>query len=179
MGFSMILSFIFIYAILAILFNSFLYPLAVLACLPFAMVGGFFALAIARQTLNIFSMLAIILLLGLTAKNAILLVDRALKNRDERGTNPVESFREAVATRIRPIFMTTLAMVFGMMPVAFGLGSGGEMKSAMGVVLIGGLLLGMLVTMVIVPVAFLSVEGLKLKFNRSKGATSEKNNAIK
>jgi hydrophobe/amphiphile efflux-1 (HAE1) family protein len=178
MGFAIILSFIFIYAILGILFNSFLYPLAVIACLPFAMVGGFLALAIARQSINIFSILAIILLLGLTAKNAILLVDRALKNRGARGMGPVEAFREAVSTRIRPIFMTTLAMVFGMMPVAFGLGSAGEMKSAMGVVLIGGLILGMLVTMVIVPVTFLAVENLKIKFYRPYRANVEKRDAL-
>jgi len=176
MGFAMILSFIFIYAILAILFNSFLFPIPVIVSLPFAMIGGFLALAIGRQTINIFSILAIILLIGLTAKNAILLVDRALRNHEERGLNYVESFREAVATRIRPIFMTTLAMVFGMMPVAFGLGSAGEMKSAMGVVLIGGLLLGMVVTMVIVPVVFLAVEGLKNKLSPS-GAKLEKSDA--
>jgi hydrophobic/amphiphilic exporter-1 (mainly G- bacteria), HAE1 family len=177
MGFSMILSVVFIYAILAVLFNSFLYPLAVIACLPFAMIGGFFALALTRQSLNIFSILAVILLLGLTAKNAILLVDRALKNRDTRGMGPVEAFREAVATRIRPIFMTTLAMVFGMMPVAFGLGSSGEMKTAMGVVLIGGLILGMLVTMVIVPVTFLAVEKLKARFSRRASSTLEAGDA--
>jgi hydrophobic/amphiphilic exporter-1 (mainly G- bacteria), HAE1 family len=179
MGFSMILSFIFIYAILAILFNSFLYPIPVIVSLPFAMIGGFLSLAVARQSLNIFSILAVILLIGLTAKNAILLVDRSLKNRDERGMKAVEAFREAVATRIRPIFMTTLAMVFGMMPVAFGLGSAGEMKSAMGVVLIGGLILGMLVTMVIVPVTFLAVDGLKNKFSRPSRAKLEINDAIK
>jgi len=168
MGFAMILSFIFMYAILAILFNSYLYPLAVMVCLPFAMIGGFFSLALARQSLNILSILSLILLLGLTAKNAILLVDRALRNRDERGMAPVPAFREAIATRIRPIFMTTLAMVFGMMPVALGLGSSGEMKSAMGVALIGGLIFGMVVTMIIVPVTFLSVEGLKRRFFHPK-----------
>jgi hydrophobic/amphiphilic exporter-1 (mainly G- bacteria), HAE1 family len=178
MGFAMILSFIFIYAILAVLFNSFLYPLAVIACLPFAMIGGFFALAVTRQSLNIFSILALILLLGLTAKNAILLVDRALKNRGARGMSPVAAFKEAVSTRIRPIFMTTLAMVFGMLPVAFGLGSAGEMKSAMGIVLIGGLVFGMLVTMVIVPVTFLAVENLKIRFSRPSRATLEKNDAL-
>jgi HAE1 family hydrophobic/amphiphilic exporter-1 len=177
MGFAMILSFIFIYAILAVLFDSFLYPFAVIACLPFAMIGGFFALAVTRQSLNIFSILALILLLGLTAKNAILLVDRALKNRGARGMEAKAAFKEAVSTRIRPIFMTTLAMVFGMLPVAFGLGSAGEMKSAMGIVLIGGLIMGMLVTMVIVPVTFLAVEKLKTRFSRRAPATLEAGDA--
>ncbi len=178
MGFAMILSFIFIYAILAVLFNSFLYPLAVIACLPFAMIGGFFALAITRQSLNIFSILALILLLGLTAKNAILLVDRALKNRDQRGMEAKAAFKEAVSTRIRPIFMTTLAMVFGMLPVAFGLGSAGEMKSAMGIVLIGGLIVGMLVTMVIVPVTFLAVERIKSRLGRGARKAMEVGDAL-
>jgi hydrophobic/amphiphilic exporter-1 (mainly G- bacteria), HAE1 family len=177
MGFAMILSFVLIYAILAVLFNSYLYPLAVMACLPFAMIGGFFSLAIFRQTMNILSILAIILLLGLTAKNAILLVDRALKNREERGMKSVEAFREAVATRIRPIFMTTLAMVFGMLPVAIGMGNSGEMKKAMGVVLIGGLVFGMLITMIVVPVVFLAVDRLKDKFARKPRAAAEAQNA--
>ncbi|HET6486629.1 MAG TPA: efflux RND transporter permease subunit, partial [Spirochaetia bacterium] len=145
-------------------------PLAVMFCLPFAMVGGFASLAISRQTLSIFSIMAIILLIGLAAKNAILLVDRALKNRDERQMDLVEAFKEAVATRIRPIFMTTAAMVFGMLPVAMGLGSAGEMKSAMGVVLIGGLVFSMVVTMIIVPVAFLSVDSVRSRVLRPRGA---------
>jgi HAE1 family hydrophobic/amphiphilic exporter-1 len=177
MGFAMILSFILIYAILAILFNSYVYPLAVMACLPFAMIGGFFSLAMTRQTLNILSILSLILLLGLTAKNAILLVDRALKNRDQRGIEASAAFREAVSTRIRPIFMTTLAMVFGMLPVALGLGSSGEMKKAMGVVLIGGLVFGMLVTMVIVPVVFLAVESLKSRLYRPSRTALESSDA--
>jgi hydrophobic/amphiphilic exporter-1 (mainly G- bacteria), HAE1 family len=177
MGFAMILSVIFIYAILGILFNSFIYPLAVMMCLPFAMIGGFFSLALTGQTLNIFSILSLILLLGLTAKNAILLVDRALKNRDERGMDPVSAFKEAVSTRIRPIFMTTLAMVFGMMPVALGLGSAGEMKAAMGVVLIGGLIFGMIITMIVVPVTFLSVEKLKTRFYHPKTTFMESSDA--
>jgi len=162
LGLALILSFILVYAILAILFNSLSYPISVIFSLPFAMVGGFFALAIGHQTLNIFSIMSMILLIGLAAKNAILLVDRALKNRDERGmTDMVEAFKEAVATRIRPIFMTTAAMVAGMLPIALGLGSAGEMKQSMGVLLIGGLIFGLVVTMIIVPVSFLVVEKFK------------------
>ncbi|HTP30339.1 MAG TPA: efflux RND transporter permease subunit [Anaeromyxobacteraceae bacterium] len=168
LGSALILSVVLIYAILAILFDSLAYPLAVMFCLPFAMVGGFVSLAVARQTLNIFSIMAIILLMGLAAKNAILLVDRALKNRDQRGMDLVSAFKEAVATRIRPIVMTTAAMVFGMLPVALGLGSAGEMKSAMGIVLIGGLVISMAVTMVIVPVSFLAVDKLRSRVLRPK-----------
>jgi len=168
LGVSLIFSIVLIYAILAILFNSLSYPISVLFSLPFAMIGGLFALAIAHATLNIFSIMSMILLMGLSAKNAILLVDRALKNHEERGMEYIDAFREAVTTRIRPIFMTTLAMVFGMLPIAFGLGSAGEMKQAMGIVLIGGLVFGLLVTMVLVPVTFLSVDRIKSKFVRAK-----------
>lgn len=173
LGFALILSIILIYAILAILFNSLTYPLSVIFSLPFAMIGGFFSLALTKQTLNIFSIMAVILLMGLAAKNAILLVDRALKNRDERGMDMTAALREAVATRIRPIFMTTAAMIVGMLPIALGMGSAGEMKQAMGVVLIGGLIFGLLVTMILVPVAFLAIEGLKNRFARRKGTKME------
>ena len=173
LGISLIFSVVLIYAILAILFNSLSYPISVLFSLPFAMIGGLFALGIAHQTLNIFSIMSMILLMGLAAKNAILLVDRALKNHEERGMEYIDAFREAVTTRIRPIFMTTLAMVFGMLPIAFGLGSAGEMKQAMGIVLIGGLVFGLLVTMVLVPVTFLSVDKFRSKFVRGKTHASE------
>jgi hydrophobe/amphiphile efflux-1 (HAE1) family protein len=177
MGFAMILSFILVYAILAILFNSLSYPLSVMFSLPFAMIGGFFALAITNQTLNVFSIMAMILLIGLAAKNAILLVDRALKNRDERKMDIMAAFREAVSTRIRPIVMTTAAMVVGMLPIALGMGSAGELKQAMGIELIGGLIFGLLVTMVIVPVSFLAVDSLKRRFVHVKPITMENSNA--
>lgn len=164
LGTAMMLSVLLIYAILAILFNSLTYPLAVMFCLPFAMVGGFVSLAISHQTLNIFSIMSIILLIGLAAKNAILLVDRAIRNHEDNGMDFVAAFKEAMTTRIRPIFMTTAAMVFGMLPVALGMGSAGEMKMAMGVVLIGGLLFSMVVTMIIVPVSFLSVDKIRSRF---------------
>jgi hydrophobic/amphiphilic exporter-1 (mainly G- bacteria), HAE1 family len=177
LGFALFLSLILIYAILSILFNSLSYPLSVMFSLPFALIGGFFTLAITHQTLNIFSIMAMILLMGLTAKNAILLVDRALKNRDERHMDNVAALKEAVATRIRPIFMTTIAMVVGMLPIALGLGSAGEMKRAMGLVLIGGLVFGLLITMVVVPVVFLAVDSLKHRFVRAQKTTMENSNA--
>jgi HAE1 family hydrophobic/amphiphilic exporter-1 len=173
LGFALLLSVILIYAILAILFNSMSYPLSVMFSLPFAMIGGFFALAIFGQTLNIFSIMSMILLMGLSAKNAILLVDRALKNKNEQGMDYMDAFKEAVSTRIRPIFMTTIAMVVGMLPIALGLGSAGEMKQAMGTVLIGGLVFGLLVTMILVPVTFLSIDKIKNRFVHSKEITVE------
>jgi len=142
LGFALLLSIILIYAIMAILFNSFIYPLSILFSLPFAVIGGLLALALMHQTLNLFSIMSIILLVGLSAKNAILLVDRTLKTLGEGTMDLNHALVEAVQTRIRPIFMTTAAMIFGMLPIAFGLGSSGELKQAIGSVLIGGLLFG-------------------------------------
>jgi hydrophobic/amphiphilic exporter-1 (mainly G- bacteria), HAE1 family len=177
LGFALLLSLILIYAILAILFDSLTYPLSVMFSLPFAMIGGFFSLALTKLTLNVYSIMAMILLIGLAAKNAILLLDRALKNHQDRDMGIVEALREAVSTRIRPIFMTTAAMVVGMLPLALGMGSAGEMKKAMGMVLIGGLIFGLLITMILVPVAFLAVESLRTRFMRAKKNTTEIPNA--
>ncbi len=173
LGVALLLSVILIYSTLAILFNSFSYPLSVMFSLPFAMIGGFFALALTDQTLNLFSIMSMILLMGLSSKNAILLVDRAITNHDERDMTYAEAFKEAVATRIRPIFMTTLTTIFGMLPIALGLGSAGEMKQAMGVVFIGGLTFSLIVTMIIVPVAFLSVDAVKTRLMPTKSISPE------
>jgi HAE1 family hydrophobic/amphiphilic exporter-1 len=177
LGFALILSLVLIYAILAILFDSLTHPLSVMFSLPFAMIGGFFALAATGLTLNVFSIMAVILLIGLSAKNAILLLDRALANRKERGMGSAEALREAVATRIRPIVMTTAAMVFGMLPLALGMGSAGEMKQAMGVSLIGGLVFGLLVTMILVPVSFLAIERLGARLGKGGMEAKEIANA--
>jgi len=171
LGLSLILSVLLIYCIMAILFDSTAYPLAVIFSLPFAVIGGLLALAVMHQTLNLFSIMAILLLLGLAAKNAILLVDRTLKNMRELPLN--EALLEAVRTRIRPIVMTTTAMIFGMLPVALGLGSSGELKQAMGSVLIGGLFVGLFLTLLLVPVAFASIEKLRSRFVRPRAVGEE------
>jgi hydrophobic/amphiphilic exporter-1 (mainly G- bacteria), HAE1 family len=172
LGLSLILSVLLIYGIMAILFDSTAYPLAVIFSLPFAVTGGLLALAVMNQTLNLFSIMAILLLLGLAAKNAILLVDRTLKNKRE-GLALNEALLEAVRTRIRPIVMTTTAMIFGMLPVALGLGSSGELKQAMGSVLIGGLFVGLFLTLLLVPVAFASIEKLRSRFVRPRDLGEE------
>ena len=167
LGVALILSILLIYCIMAILFDSLAYPLAVIFSLPFAVIGGLLALAVMHQTLNLFSIMAILLLLGLAAKNAILLVDRTLRNIRE-GLALNEALLESVKTRIRPIVMTTTAMIFGMLPVALGLGSSGELKQAMGSVLIGGLFVSLFLTLLLVPVAFASIEKLRSVFVRPR-----------
>jgi hydrophobe/amphiphile efflux-1 (HAE1) family protein len=151
LGAALAVSVLFIYAILVILFNSWLYPIAVLFSIPVAFIGALVGLWLTHTTLNIFSILGILMLLGLVAKNAILLVDRTLKNQ-EAGLTLAAALEDAVRTRLRPIFMTTATMIFGMLPVALGLGSSGEVKASVGVVLIGGLSSSLVLTIFVVPI---------------------------
>ena len=144
---------IFIYLILASQFGSFLQPLAIMASLPFSLIGVFIALLVTRSTLNIFSIIGFIMLMGLVTKNAILLVDFA--NQSQRaGMKQHDALRNAGQVRLRPIIMTTLAMLFGMLPMALGLGDGGEQQAPMGRAVIGGIITSTLLTLVVVPVAY-------------------------
>jgi HAE1 family hydrophobic/amphiphilic exporter-1 len=121
------------------------------------MVGAFLALALTGKSLNIFSILGIIMLVGLVAKNAILLVDRANETR-RTGFSTWEAILEAGESRIRPIFMTTLAMIFGMMPIALATSAGAEWKSGLAWALIGGLTSSMFLTLVLVPVVYTKID---------------------
>ncbi|NKI69943.1 MMPL family transporter [Collimonas pratensis] len=144
---------IFIYLILASQFGSFLQPIAIMAALPFSLIGVFLALLITGSTLNIFSIIGFIMLMGLVTKNAILLVD--FSNREQRnGSSQYDAILAAGQVRLRPILMTTLAMLFGMLPMALGLGDGGETQAPMGRAVIGGIITSTLLTLVVVPVAY-------------------------
>ena len=165
--FAILIGIIFVYFILTALYESFLYPFVVLFSLPLAIIGALVGLAVSMKTLNLFSMLGMIMLMGIVAKNAILLVDRTNQN-IEKGENITNALNDAVKTRLRPIMMTTIAMVFGMLPVAIGLGSSGNSKSSIGVVLIGGLLSSLFLTLIFIPVIYSIFESLKLKFMGKK-----------
>ena len=144
---------IFIYLILASQFGSFLQPLAIMVSLPMSLIGVFSALLITGSTLNIFSMIGFIMLMGLVTKNAILLVD--FTNHAQReGANQHDALLQAGQVRLRPIIMTTLAMLFGMLPMAIGVGEGGELQAPMGRAVIGGIITSTLLTLVVVPVAY-------------------------
>ncbi|MDO9452431.1 MAG: efflux RND transporter permease subunit [Stagnimonas sp.] len=144
---------IFIYIILASQFGSFLQPLAIMASMPLSLAGVFIALLITGTTLNLFSIIGFIMLMGLVTKNAILLVDFANHGARE-GLSMRESLLQAGQVRLRPILMTTLAMIFGMMPMAIGGGSGGETMAPMGRAVIGGIITSTLLTLVVVPVLY-------------------------
>ncbi|MDZ4165323.1 MAG: efflux RND transporter permease subunit [Smithellaceae bacterium] len=151
--FALILGVIMAYMVLAAQFESFVHPFTVLLSMPLSFVGAFGALLITGNTLNIFSFIGLILLMGLVKKNAILLVDYTNVLRG-RGVSRREAILQAGPVRLRPILMTTFAMIFGMLPVAFGVGEGSETRSPMGIAVIGGLLTSLFLTLVVVPAAY-------------------------
>ena len=151
--FALILGVLMAYMVLAAQFESFVHPFTVLLAMPLSFIGAFSALLITGNTLNIFSFIGLILLMGLVKKNAILLVDYANVLRG-RGIPRREAIMQAGPVRLRPILMTTVAMVFGMLPVAFGVGEGSESRSPMGIAVIGGLLTSLFLTLVVVPAAY-------------------------
>jgi multidrug efflux pump subunit AcrB len=147
------LAVVFIYIVLASQFGSFVQPVAIMASLPLALIGVMLALLVSGSTLNIFSMIGLVMLMGLVTKNAILLVDFANQAR-RAGADVVQALRQAGQTRMRPIVMTTAAMIFGMLPLALALNDGGEIQAPMGRAIIGGLLTSTLLTLVVVPVLY-------------------------
>lgn len=154
------LSIVFIYIVLGSQFNSFIHPAAIMMALPLSLIGVFLALFLFNSTLNIFSIIGIIMLMGLVTKNAILLID-FIKKAMDHGMPRHEAILEAGQTRLRPILMTTCAMVMGMVPLALGLGEGGEQSAPMAHAVIGGLITSALLTLIVVPVFFTYLEDLK------------------
>ncbi|SEW44733.1 hydrophobic/amphiphilic exporter-1, HAE1 family [Chitinophaga sp. YR573] len=154
-----------IYLIMVALYESVVYPFVVLFSMPVAIIGAVLALALTMKTINVFSLLGIILLLGLVAKNGILIVDFA-NHQKEKGMSVVDSLIEAGRERIRPILMTTLAMVFGMLPMALSTGAGSETKSAMAWVIIGGLTSSLIFTLILVPSVYMIIESWRIKVNK-------------
>jgi hydrophobe/amphiphile efflux-1 (HAE1) family protein len=144
---------VFIYLVLASQFGSFLQPIAIMVSLPLSLIGVLVALLVTKTTLNIFSVIGVVMLMGLVTKNAILLVDFANHGQRE-GKSQFAALMEAGQVRLRPILMTTLAMIFGMLPMAIGMGEGGETQAPMGRAVIGGVITSTLLTLVVVPVAY-------------------------
>jgi len=151
--FAIFLAIIIVYMILASQFENFVHPFTIMISLPLSLIGGLGGLMIANKTINIFSLIGIIMLMGLVTKNAILLIDYIITLRD-RGLGRYDAIIKAGPTRLRPILMTTAAMVFGMLPIAFGNGYGSETRSPMAICVIGGLLTSTVLTLVVVPVVY-------------------------
>ncbi|MBP7765911.1 MAG: efflux RND transporter permease subunit [Deltaproteobacteria bacterium] len=151
--FALFLGIVMAYMVLASQFESFIHPITVLLSMPLSFVGAFGALFLTGNTLNIFSFIGLILLMGLVKKNAILLVDYTNVLRG-RGMARREAILQAGPVRMRPILMTTFAMVFGMLPIALGVGEGAETRAPMGIAVIGGLLTSLVLTLIVVPAAY-------------------------
>ena len=147
------LAVVFIYIVLASQFGSFLQPLAIMASLPLSLIGVMLALLLTHSTINLFSLIGLIMLMGLVTKNAILLVDFA-NHAVRAGKSVAEAVKEAGLIRMRPIIMTTAAMVFGMLPMALAFNEGGEIQAPMGRAIIGGVLTSTLLTLLVVPVIY-------------------------
>ncbi|MCU7501071.1 MAG: efflux RND transporter permease subunit [Ignavibacteria bacterium] len=157
---ALIAAIIFVYLIMVLLFDSFVYPFVVLFSIPLALIGALIALAATDNALSIFSMLGVIMMIGLVAKNAILIVERTNFQRTQ-GFGLNEALVEAGNSRIRPILMTTLAMVFGMLPIATASGAGSEWKNGLAWALIGGLTSSMFLTLLVVPVVYTKIDKLR------------------
>lgn len=165
--FAVVLGAILAYMVLASQFESFIHPVTVLLSMPLSFIGAFGALLLTGKTLNLFSFIGLILLMGLVKKNAILLVDYTNTLRS-RGMERKEAILTAGPIRLRPILMTTFAIVFGMMPIAIGIGEGAETRSPMAISTIGGLLTSLFLTLVVVPVVYDLFDELQLKFMKKK-----------
>ncbi len=179
------LAIIFIYMILASQFKSFLQPLALMTALPLTLIGVVLALLMFRSTLSMFSIIGVVMLMGLVTKNAILLVDFAIRSREgflradgtrEEGLARADALLLAARVRLRPILMTTLAMVFGMVPLAFALSEGAEQRAPMGQAVIGGVITSSVLTLVVVPVVYCYLDDLS-QWLRRRWARSRSNDA--
>jgi HAE1 family hydrophobic/amphiphilic exporter-1 len=151
-----------VYFVMVALYNSYLYPFVVLFSLPVALIGALLALAISGQNISVYVLIGMIMLMGLVAKNAILLVDFTNKLKEE-GASILEALVEAGKERLRPILMTTVAMVFGMLPLAISSGASSESKNGLAWVIIGGLISSLVLTLVLVPCVYFTAETIKGK----------------
>jgi HAE1 family hydrophobic/amphiphilic exporter-1 len=157
--------------ILASQFKSFLQPLALMTALPLTLIGVVLALLMFGSTLSMFSVIGVVMLMGLVTKNAILLVDFAIRMR-EQGMPRSEALLHAARVRLRPILMTTLAMIFGMVPLAFALSEGSEQRAPMGQAVIGGVITSSLLTLVVVPVVYCYLDDLAQWLRRGRNRSS-------
>lgn len=167
LGLALLVAIVLVYLILVALYNSFVYPFVVLFSIPLAIIGAFLALALTNNSLNIFTILGLIMLIGLVAKNAIMLVDFT-NHRKAEGADTYSALIDSLRARIRPILMTTIAMVFGMLPIALASGAGAEWKNGLAWVIIGGLISSLFLTMIVVPVIYAIFDAIKARMAKGK-----------
>jgi multidrug efflux pump len=152
-----------VYIVLGILYESLIHPLTIISTLPSASVGAMLALMLFQIDLNVISIIGIILLIGIVKKNAIMMIDFALMAERQNGMNTHDAIFEACMLRFRPILMTTMAAIFGALPLAFGTGTGSELRRPLGITIVGGLLLSQLLTLYTTPVVYLAMDRMRLR----------------
>lgn len=167
LGIALLASILLVYAVMVILYDSFSKPFIILFSIPLSFIGALLLLALTNQTLNIFTILGIIMLIGLVAKNAIMLVDFA-NHRIESGHSVYDALIAANHARFRPILMTTIAMVIGMIPIAMAQGDGADVNRGLAIVIIGGLISSLFLTLIIVPVVYSIFDGIGRRIRRGK-----------
>jgi len=156
------LAIVIIFLVLAAQFESFLHPITILVAVALSFTGALVALMITRSTLNLFSEIGLVMLVGLVTKNSILIVEFANQLRDD-GLELVEATYEAARTRFRPILMTAVSTIVGIMPIALGGGAGGEARAPLGIAVVGGMFFSTVLTFFIVPAAYIAVDKLRMR----------------
>ena len=152
-----------VYIVLGVLYESLVHPLTILSTLPSASVGAMLALMLFHEDLNVISIIGIVLLIGIVKKNAIMMIDFALQAEREGGMSTQDAIFEACMLRFRPILMTTMAALFGALPLAFGTGTGSELRRPLGITIVGGLILSQLLTLYTTPVVYLTLDRIRLR----------------
>jgi multidrug efflux pump len=155
-----------VYIVLGVLYESYIHPVTILSTLPSAGVGALLALMLTGHDFDIISLIGIVLLIGIVKKNAIMMIDFALEAERTEGRPPQESIYQAALLRFRPIMMTTMAALLGAVPLAFGTGTGSELRSPLGISIIGGLVFSQLLTLYTTPVVYLWFDRLARRFRR-------------
>ena len=162
-----------VYIVLGVLYESYIHPLTILSTLPSAGVGALLALMICKTELTVVAIIGIVLLIGIVKKNAIMMIDFALEAERQEGKTPYDSIFQACLLRFRPIMMTTMAALLGAVPLAFGHGTGSELRRPLGITIIGGLLLSQLITLYTTPVIYLVFDGIATRFGKKSDKTRE------
>jgi HAE1 family hydrophobic/amphiphilic exporter-1 len=168
MGFLLFITILVIYMVLGVLYESFIHPITILTALPLAGFGAVLTLMLFGKELDMYGMVGIILLVGIVKKNGIMMVDFALEEERQKGTDPEESIYQACLVRFRPIMMTTMAALFGSLPIALGFGAGGDARQPMGLAVVGGLFFSQIMTLYVTPVFYVYFDKLNRWLSRAK-----------